>query len=688
MVLLYRAAPLLAALPVAALPLLAHSTDARSAMASAEKTTVVATRNPRASFDVPAMTQTVVTDSAAQTASSTTADLLRDVPGLNIAGSARRNGQTLTMRGYGNDGLLILMDGVRQRFESGHDGQFFIDPWLIQRVEVVRGPASALYGSGALGGVVAFETVNAADLLAPGESFGARVAAGYQGVRDEFSQSASVFGRSERLDYLVSVLHRDSGDIELGDDRGKLNSDDDVVSGLVKLNASLTDTQTLGLNLQRYTNDATEPNNPQSGPDADGANETVRKETRADNWQLNYRYDDPLTPGFGLTARLYGFSAEVEETLKVATGTGAVGDRRSRELDSLGFSADARSKLGQHQLNYGLEIYSEEQDGSDSARAIANGVPDAEADYRGVYLQDEWRPALPGGDWIILAGARYDRYESENDTGTKIDEDRVSPNLGLTWQPRPWLALYARYGEAFRAPTMTEAFASGTHFSIPAAPPFFPGGSNVFVPNPDLKPETNRTTEVGFGLQFDDLVASGDALTFKVMRFETRADDYIDLEVNFTMFPTCCGTTRSVNINEAELDGWDASLDYQAGPWQLALNYSRIDGEDRDSGDPLQSLTPETLIARVDYQLLPETLSLGWRGTFAKRFDNTATAAEERDGYGVHDIYLRWQPALTKGRPLTVDIGVDNLFDKAYQRVFAEALEPGRNLRVEVAWQW
>ncbi len=84
------------------------------------------------------------------------------------------------------------------------------------RVEVVRGPNSALYGSGALGGVMAFRTTDASDLLSPGQTSGARVSLGYQGVDNEFLRAATGFTHVGSFDFIGSIGQRTAGDIKLG----------------------------------------------------------------------------------------------------------------------------------------------------------------------------------------------------------------------------------------------------------------------------------------------------------------------------------------------------------------------------------------------------------------------------------------------------------------------------------------
>ncbi|BBU80013.1 hypothetical protein EIMP300_14130 [Escherichia coli] len=87
----------------------------------------------------------------------------------------------------------------------------------------------------------------------------------------------------------------------------------------------------------------------------------------------------------------------------------------------------------------------------------------------------------------------------------------------MTINPTNWLMLFGSYAQAFRAPTMGEMYNDSKHFSIGR---FY---TNYWVPNPNLRPETNETQEYGFGLRFDDLMLSNDALEFKASYFDTKA---------------------------------------------------------------------------------------------------------------------------------------------------------------------
>lgn len=649
-------------------------------VSSLDTVTVSATKSPKKTFDYPGMATVVNTSDPGVAGASKIKDLLRDVPGVEFSGSARRSGQNIIMRGYDTDGLLILLDGVRQKFEAGHDGKFFIDPYLLKRVEVIRGPNSALYGSGALGGVISFETKDASDLLAPGETRSVVTSLGYEDVNDEWLFALSGAMRTESVDGIASVLLRRSDDIELGDGR-ELLVEDDVISGLLKLGWSAGAHGTLKANLQTYRNDSKEPNNPQN----DSNDNLYRRDTEARLASLSYLYHDPDQPWLNVKARVYYNDIEVDES-------GIMVQRSlERQLDTLGASLENQSRFEisdhhVHTMTYGGEIYSEEQDGTDPA--MAGGIPDAESDYWGAFWQDEIEFAGAFGKLLIIPGLRYDDYKLKSDAARSVDESEVSPKLGLSYRPRDWLTLFANYGEAFRAPNMTEVYATGVHFRLPARGPGRPGGANVFVPNPNLKPETNEVFEYGFGMQFNNVLRQEDELRFKVARFNIDAEDFIDAEVSFRPLAgtMCCGSTRQVNVPDADLHGVDFEGGYENESVKVTVGYSYIRGKNDDTREYLTNITPKTLLTNVAWKLPEIDGVVGLRSTFASSHDRVNSADEARGSYDAHDLYYRWRPHHAQN--VTLDLGVDNVFDESYERVFAGSPEPGRNYKLRINYEW
>ena len=197
--------------------------------------------------------------------------------------------------------------------------------------------------------------------------------------------------------------------------------------------------------------------------------------------------------------------------------------------------------------------------------------------------------------------------------------------------------------------------------------------------------------ELRGGFRLDDLFARGDALDVKLSHFETDGEDFIDSEVKqpsppARSPPNCNGTTRSVNVGRAELWGQEIEGDYRAGRLRLALGFSRVDGRDRETGDRLGVLTPPQVTLDVGYALPRLDSSVGGRLLAADDFDKVDDPADERDGYEVVDLYYGWQPKAPALRGLQVRLGVDNAFDEEYARVFTGATEPGRNVKLNLAY--
>ena len=227
-----------------------------------ETISVTATRNPMQAFDYPGMVSVVRRGELRWRQGSAPDDILGFVPNVEFTSGPRRTGEMPSIRGLEGPDVIVLFDGVRQNFGSTHDGRFFIDPSLLESVEVLRGPASSLYGSGATGGVIEFRTVDAADLLAPGQSAGATVSAGYQDANTESRGTLTAYGRAgDGLDVIGSVTKRDSAAIALGDGSELGDADDDIVAALLKAGAAIADNQRLEASFLRFGITAAEPNN-------------------------------------------------------------------------------------------------------------------------------------------------------------------------------------------------------------------------------------------------------------------------------------------------------------------------------------------------------------------------------------------------------------------------------------------
>ncbi|MES1945555.1 TonB-dependent hemoglobin [Salinisphaera sp. PC39] len=659
--------------------------DTATATTPLDAVTITATRNPIEAFVYPGMVTVIGPEDIATEQGSTPDDLLRSVPNVEFTGGPRRTGEVPSIRGFTGPDVVVTLDGARQNFQSGHDGRFFVDPSLLREVEVLRGPASALYGSGGTGGVIALRTVRAADFLAPDETLGGHLAAGFHSGNDESVGIATVYGRpAAGLDLLGSITRRESDEIELGDGSKLDRNDEDLLSGLFKAGWAPAEGHRLEASFQRFDNETTEPNNGQGA----GDDNLVDKQVTADNWRLAHDYAGPGNPWIDLSTTLYRTVTEVDERRLDGNGNGPAGERLRREIETTGLRLENRSALagGDLLLTYGVEAYRDEQDGED-ASGTRESVPDAETDFGAVFAQAEWRVARPfgaPGELLVVPGVRFDRYESSSAIADDNDDEEVSPRLGLSYLPTGWSMLFVNVADAFRAPTVNELYTSGVHFEIQT-----PVGTSVnrFVPNPDLDPQRTSTVEFGAGLDFRDVFARADRLRLKASRFKIDGDDFIDLDVDQPP-PPADGTTRSYNVPEAELSGYEAEAAYAAGRLRLVLGASTLDGNDKRTGEPLGILTPPQFTLDAAWRLPALDALVGWRMLAADDFDNTDEEAEERPGYAVHDLYAAWTPDSERLAGLRIDVGVNNVFDKAYSRVYTDALEMGRDLRTRVSYRF
>ena len=677
--------------------------------AEVDEITSYGTTNPIAVFDYPGQVSVINREEIDLFAPSSIADTLRDVPGVEFSGGPRRTGETPSIRGRGGENVLILLDGARQSFISAHDGRFFLDPDLIKTAEVVKGPASSLYGSGAVGGVLAFETIDAADLLKDGETAGLRLRLGYQSVNDDLLGTLTAYTQQGKLDLVGSFGLRSSGDIDLGSG-ATLPSDDDIQNYLLKAGYALTDDLRIEGSWQRFQNTAIEPNNGQGVIVGGGLADDVEKDISTDTFRVNAVYNPASNALINAVLSAYKTETSVEEFDPTLPRTTV----RDIETTGLGIRNASEVSLGGIEtiITIGGDWYKDEQVGTDdnSVTGTRSGVPDGQAEFHGAYIQAEARLDLNDHiDLLVIPGIRYDSFESE-------DVSLVAENKDSAWSPRLGASLgsdnvrfFGSYAQGFRAPSINELYLDGIHFSVPHPTLFNPAmGSFVFVnnnfaPNPNLTPEKADTLEGGISLSFDSLIVPGDKFQGKASYYKSDIEDLIDLTVNFAYDPTCfaapafqpctAGTTNSANLSSAEIKGFELEGHYESGRIVMHAAYGLIDGEDISTGSDLGTLTPNrfTLDTRVK---APE-----WNAAFGARlqiasdferrdFDTTSQSfiiSETRDGYGLIDLYATWKPEFIEG--VRFDVGVDNALGTDYERVYEGVSEPGRNYKAAVSFQ-
>jgi hemoglobin/transferrin/lactoferrin receptor protein len=649
---------LIAASPVAAQP---ATTAPAPAATPLDAVTTTATRTRAVAGDVATPATVVSREEIERRDARSVLDLVRDIPGVESSGVPRTTAMQPVIRGLGEERIVLRLDGARNNFNAGHRGRTFVDPELLRQVEVLRGPASTLYGSGALGGAIALRTITADDILLPGANFGGFAGMGWQSQGSGPRGSLGLAARSGDFSVLGAITGFSNNNFTDGRGTTIPYSGDNASSLLGKLGWN-PGHHRFELSAMRF-----QDNNqlPIAASTATTTSITDR-ETVQESLSLRWSYDDASMPLLSPQVIVYRNRVDIEE--RRLTGTRATD---TTQLTTTGIDAQNTSRFGlgafgRHALTYGVEYYRDEQEGG-SAGVARPQFPTAEQSVLGLFVQDE----ITLGAFTLTPGLRLDRFDQESPNGLNDREvDRVSPRISLGWQVLPWAQPYVSYAEGFRAPSLTELYVGGQHF---------PG--NRFVPNPNLRPEVSRNKEAGVNLRFADVLREGDRLRVRLSAFRNDIDDFIEQTVLAT-------TTVSNNVGRARISGVEAEAQYDAGTWWLGLGASALKGDNLESNQPLASIPAHRVSLNAGYRFLETGVTVGGRVTAAAEQDRaprTPGVAQQTSGYGLLDLFASWTP--TAAPNVRLAVGIDNVFDHAYRRSTWNSdpvpafYETGRNIR-------
>ncbi len=595
-------------------------------------------------------------------------------PNITVAGGPRASTQSVNIRGLQGNKVLQTVDGARQNFESGHRPSYFLDPELLRSVEAVRGPASSLWGSGAVGGLVAQNTITAKDVLGSEEGVGGFLKSGYDENDDGSTSTAVIAGASGSLSGLLSGYYRDSDDIQLGNGDRLQGSGSNSHGELGKLNWQLGDTQALEFVYRHSDWDGSVPTNATAEVNTSSNFMIDRKQT-TDNVNLAYDYHGS-SDLVNVQALAYANRVDLDEK-RLSDGRAD-----STRLDVLGFNLSNLSEVGNVQLMYGVDSYREKfkpkRGGED--RPVP---PDAETTAWGSYALASV-PLVPA--WTMELGVRYDHFETDaSDLNTDAADSATSPSAAIVWDTADWLTLSLRYDRAFRAPGAEELFSSGYHFCIS------PGFCNSFLPNPDLDPEKASNIELNGKLAFTD-VAGADVIHVELSVFENEVDNFIEqIVVGPSFFPVMDGGyTTWVNVDNATLTGGELAAAYLRGGLSLKASYGLVRGEDDNSNEDLTNIPADTLKLDLAYHFSSLNLAAGVRYTHADNQNRTDypenTTDTSYDSYGITDLYASWSPESLSS--LRFDLNVNNLQDKYYRRAWEQLYEAGREVILSARYQF
>lgn len=707
----------LAAALALALPLdPALAAAAQASPKTLDKLTVAATRSPRKTSEVVAAVDVVEAEELEAELSRDLKDALRYLPGVSVRDNAGRFGLAdINVRGLDGNRVLIAVDGVRVA-DAFRIGSFssanrnFVDMDMLKSVEVVRGAASALHGSQAIGGVVSFVTKDPADLLrGRANHLGAKF--GTYSDNAERVASATLAAERGAFSYLLHGVGRRSHEAEnQGGNRAEdasrtaLNPQDARHgAALAKFVWVPAPDQSLRLTLDRdegYTD--TEVYSARTtlrfGPstvrvlDLDGEDRQERERV-----QLDWAYT-PALPGLARgELKLYRQdSATRQDTFESRESTMPVAGQPPRvtpaeryrrfdfaqELTGLSASLEAEFATGAvgHRLAYGLDRLetdtAQRRDGYQRNPATGAQTPVVPPDAfpvrdfplsttteTGIYVQDE----LAWQDLSLVPGLRYDRLEldarldpvfaGDNPGSVPSDQDEhaLSPKLGALYRFGGGWSAFGQWATGFRAPPYADVNIGFTNLQF---------GYRA-IANPALKSEQSRNAELGLRRQ-------GEAGFWELTLFQNRYADFIESLAVVAVDPVTRVTTfqarnrHRARIEGAELRGLadlDAAWGWPGWRARAALSYAR--GEDRDSGRPLDSVDPAKAVLGLGWDAPSGDFGLELVATAVRRkteVDESAGPRFESPGYAAFDLLGHWRFS----EQATLRLGLFNLADKTY----------------------
>lgn len=656
--------------------------------------TVTATKTERSVFKTPTAVAVIDQEEIDRFIPLSFKDVLEGTPGLSVQGGSRRIAEEPSIRGFSDQQLVLRLDGARQNFDQQHRGRFFVDPALIKRIEVIRGSASSLYGSGAIGGVLSLETKGAKDMLHGGQEIGARSSLGYQSNGDELFASGGVFGRSDKVDMLANVVYREVyNDMIDGSGDPIVDTQDRIINGHTKIGFEPTEYQRFEINADFFKGNGL---NPTATDDVSTATTVVDRDTKEYNIRGNYTYNDPDNPYIDFKAVLHYGDVKTSED-RLLDGRADVSNFKSYGIDLHNTSRFVASDIVSAAFTYGFEYFKDEQDGTrDGADRIE--FPDAERKFAAGYAQLELD--IIDGLVSIIPGVRYDSFDlTSNGSFAKREESDFTPRIAVGVNPTDEVYLWGSYSEAFRAPTLTELYNDGIHFVVPDG--FGPGTLvvNEFVPTPLLEAEQAKSWEAGFRFRKTDIGENGDSFMISANYFNTDVENFVDTVVTFVDFtkppsftapagPTAFyGTTRNVN-SQAEIDGFEGEVRYENTYFAASVSGFTANGKNPVTGEGLSSIAPDSMTISLRGKLPDYGLQVGARVTINAAQTDVPEDSVTTEGYQTADLFATWSPETGSLENTVFSVAIDNVLDEDYSIHPTVIRQPGRSLRLNVSHQF
>lgn len=635
------------------------------------------------SFDTP---QAINVLKPQTTSQGPAGSLLRGQPGMAVQSDGAW-GQNPVLRGLKRESVVVMVDGIRVNSAQPQGAlASFLDLGLLDRVEVVKGPSSVLYGSGAMGGVVNLQTPE--PRFTEQAELGGRFGASASSVDHGYSGALLLQGSNAEQGFVVGIAGRDVGDYKSPNGREKKTGyESDTL--LLKYQHKLADEYVVRANVQHHQDeDVWYPGSARTGgkPGGAGLPPPLGKVTIHSPKQKRELY------ALGVDAPVLGgtLSTDVYRQ-EVYREICAYAERLERNYVSNDVSFITHGLRSQwngaltdtHWLTAGVEGWKMT---GDPERYMHNNAPlfnnrmrndpfrDGEVSSMGVFAQDEFSV----GTTLFTAGLRYDRTRGDakvkgvgpaaQTSGLSRSSNNLSWSLGAVQPLTDTVNLYANLGQAYRAPDMRERFEDSAR-----------GDGYYHVGNPRLNPERSSSAELG-------LKGRDGMQAFQLATFYTRIDDFIAGRVTGANHPqNGLAIKQTQNLNKVTIYGVEGHLEVPLSIFVADAGFTWLRGQNKQDNEPLYQMPANELRLGIGQ---PAERGFAWhtglravakQDRVAKHFSNGSEdktagfiTADAQVGYGFGSM-----AGLKSSR---VDLQLTNLTNKKYHEHLTDGIS-GQELK-------
>ncbi len=638
--------------------------------------------------EAPASITVITQEQLKQSRVSSIAEAVANVEGVDVGDSVgKTGGMNISMRGMPSDYTLILIDGRRQNAAGnvtpngfGETSTSFLPPVsAIERIEIIRGPMSTLYGSDAMGGVINIITRKV------GKEW-----AGSLTVEGTLQQE-SEFGNSSGLTFYVSgplvkdtlgltvrgnVFRRSASDItyvdHLGAEVAPWMGGNPVEAKIKGIGARLTLTPNRNHDIWLDIDQARQTYDNSSGQLGTLGTGGYAEKQRYNRDQYTLAHTARLGWGLLESSLMYNTTETVGRL--IPPGQAGAGSPRVLEVENLIFDSKLVTQLGRHMLTGGLQWWDAK---------MVDGV--APAPYKheqwALFVEDEWRFV---DSMALTLGARYDDHS--------VFGGHVSPRAYLVWNANQNWTVKGGIAGGYKTPRLDQLAAGITGFGGQGRIPL--------IGSPGLKPETSLSGEVGvlydnqagttasatlFNNRFKDKIASGPGLLNCSYGPSPNRTGCVD----FGNWPNVDVFGQSVNVDRAITRGIELGTQVPLAPaWMLSANYTFTDSEQQSGagqGRPLSNTPRHMFNAKLTWQTT-DKLTTWLRGEYRSKrirnLTNSTNAAYNALGdykaYGLLHVGASYQFS----KNVTLNATIYNLLNKDFLEytVYPDptAADPGR----------